>query len=176
MLLMLTAFVAGCGSGSSDSPSSAAAGSSGSEPLVQGLSRRFLIEPRSLRAILRHPGAILLSAQSALEIANPGFVNSAIPVDVDELTDFGQTPDAFSNFAGWSERFGELGITPRSTVIVYDDGEIKFASRVRFLLDYFGVRRALLLNGGFNALQQEDLDGLQPLHSCCFIHRARLGE
>ena len=119
---------------------------------VTGLSHRFMIQPRNVRALLRRRDTVLLSAQSKLEIADAGFVNSAVPVDVDEITDFGQTPDAFSNFAGWSERFGALGITTRSTVIIYDDGELKFASRVRFLLDYFGVRRAFLLNGGFNAL------------------------
>src|ERR1019366_4762380 len=143
LLLPLTVTIAGCGSGSSDSSMS----------VSNGLSRRFLIEPHNLRAMLRHSGVVLLSAQSALEIANPGFVNNAIPVDVDQLTDFGQTPGAFSNLAGWAQLFGALGITARSTVIVYDDGELKFASRVRFLLDHFGVRRAFLLNGGFNALQ-----------------------
>ena len=142
-LLLLILIGAGCGSGgSSDSSTSTSS----------GLSRRFLIEPDSLPAMLRKRGVILLSAQSTLEIANPGFVNNAIPVDVDDLTTFSETPDAFTNFAGWEQRFGALGITPNSSVIVYDDGELKFASRVRFLLDYFGVRRAWLLNGGFNAL------------------------
>ncbi len=96
---------------------------------------------------------VLLSAHRPLEIANPGFVNDAVPVDVDALTDFSETPGAFSNLAGWAQLFGALGITANSTVIVYDDGELKFASRVRFLLAYFGVRRAFLVNGGFNALQ-----------------------
>ena len=120
---------------------------------VSGLSHRFLLEPRGLRALLRRRDTILLSAQSTIEVANPGFVNDAVPVDVDALTDFSETPGAFSNFAGWAQRFGALGITQRSTVIVYDDGELKFASRVRFLLDHFGLRRAFLLNGGFNALE-----------------------
>lgn len=142
LLLALTMVIGGCGSGSDSGSSSAS-----------GLSHRFLIEPDSLPAALKKHGVILLSAQSTLEIATSGFVNNAVPVDVDELTTFSETPDAFTNFAGWEQRFGALGITPKSTVIVYDDGEMKFASRVRFLLDYFGVRRAFLLNGGFNALQ-----------------------
>ncbi len=103
--------------------------------------------------MVKHRGVTVLSAQSMLEIENPGFVNGAIPVDVDALTDFSETMDAFTNFAGWEELFSALGITTKSTVIVYDDGELKFASRVRFLLDYFGVRRAFLVNGGFEALR-----------------------
>jgi len=143
LMLPLMLIVSGCGSGSSDSSTSGST----------GLSRRFLIEPSNLPAMLRRSGVVLLSAQSTLEIANPGFVNNAIPVDVDMITDFGQMPGAFSDLAGWAQLFGALGITTQSTVIIYDDGELKFASRVRFLLDYFGVRRAFLLDGGFNALQ-----------------------
>jgi thiosulfate/3-mercaptopyruvate sulfurtransferase len=143
VLTLMTLVVGGCDSGSSDASASA----------PTGLSHRFLIEPRSLPAMLRHRDVILLSAQSKLEIANPGFVNDAIPVDVDSIMDFGQMPGAFSDLAGCAQIFGALGITARSTVIVYDDGELRFASRVRFLLDYFGVHRAFLLNGGFNALQ-----------------------
>ncbi len=144
LLLLPLMMLFACGSGSADGGNSSGA---------VGLSHRFLIEASSLPALLRHRGVILLSAQSKLEIANPGFVNDAISVDADAITDFGQMPGAFTDLAGWAQLFGNLGITTQSTVIIYDDGELKFASRVRFLLDYFGVRRAFLLNGGFNALQ-----------------------
>ncbi len=83
----------------------------------------------------------------------PGFVNDAIAVDVDALTKFSESPGAFDNFAGWAAIFGSLGVSNRSEVIVYDDGEMKFASRVRFLLFYFGVRNTFIVNGGFAALQ-----------------------
>ncbi len=144
LLLLPLLLVFACGSGSADSGNSSGA---------VGLSHRFLIEASSLPALLRRRNVVLLSAQSTLEIANPGFVNDAISVDVDAITDFGQMPGAFADLAGWAQRFGNLGITTQDTIIIYDDGELKFASRVRFLLDYFGVRRAFLVNGGFNALQ-----------------------
>src|SRR5580693_2109990 len=98
-LFPLMVIVAGCGSGSSGSASTSDA---------TGLSRRYLIEPRNLPAMLRRSRVVLLSAQSALEIANPGFVNDAVPVDVDALTDFSETPGAFSNLAGWAQLFGAL--------------------------------------------------------------------
>ena len=44
-------------------------------------------------------------------------------------------------------------------MILYDDGEIKFASRVRFLLDYFGVHRTFMVNGGYNAMKPLIADG-----------------
>src|ERR1019366_71372 len=35
----------------------------------------------------------------------------------------------------------------------YDDGELKFASRIRFLLAHFGVQNADLVNSGFAGMQ-----------------------
>ena len=155
LALTLTATLAIRGSGLAEEAGTGVADINAASEAIgaSGLSRRFLLEPRSLRVLLRRRGTVLLSAQSTIEIANPGFVNDAVPIDVDAFTAFSETPDAFSSFAGWAERFGALGITRRSTVIVYDDGELKFASRVRFLLDHFGLRRAFLLDGGFKALQ-----------------------
>lgn len=150
--LILAVALRGAGSAQETPPPAADSFLASEGAVAGGLSRRFLLEPRSLRALLRRPDTILLSAQSVIEIANPGFVNNAVPVDVDAITDFGETPGAFSNFAGWADRFGALGVRRGSTVVIYDDGELKFASRVRYLLDHFGVRRAFLINGGFNAL------------------------
>lgn len=122
-------------------------------------SPRFLIAPNRLPAMLKKGGVILLSAQSKGEVAESGFVNDAIPIDVDDLTTMSEEPGIFTDFTAWSQYIGSFGIDNRSTVIVYDDGELKFASRVRFLLNYFGVRRAYLLNGGFNALAALIADG-----------------
>jgi thiosulfate/3-mercaptopyruvate sulfurtransferase len=130
----------GCGSGSS--------GESG--PF---LSTAFVLAADSLPAALNGTGVVLMSAQSVQEIAPAGFVNDAIAVDVDALTRFSESPGAFENFAGWAALFGSLGVSNRSEVIVYDDGEMKFASRVRFLLYYFGVPSTFIVNGGFAALQ-----------------------
>ncbi len=136
MVLTLT----GCGSGSSGE----------SAPL---LSSAFVLPADSLPAALQQSAVVLMSAQSGTEISNPGFVNDAIAVDVDALTKFSESPGAFDNFAGWAAIFGSLGVSNRSEVIVYDDGEMKFASRVRFLLFYFGVRNTFIVNGGFAAMQ-----------------------
>ncbi|HXR34561.1 MAG TPA: hypothetical protein VN754_01355, partial [Candidatus Binataceae bacterium] len=137
-LIVLT--LTGCGSGSSGE----------SSPF---LSSAFVLPADGLPTALQQSGVVLMSAQSATEISEPGFVNDAIAVDVDALTKFSERPDAFDDFAGWAAIFGSLGVSNRSAVIVYDDGEMKFASRVRFLLFYFGVRNTLIVNGGFAALQ-----------------------
>jgi thiosulfate/3-mercaptopyruvate sulfurtransferase len=149
LVLQLTILaMTGCGSGSSES-----AGPS------NGQSSEFVLAADKLPRALTRSDVVLLSAQSAIEISNPGFVNNAVPVDVDAITSFGQQPGAFTDYSGWAQIFGSLGISAASTVIVYDDGEMKFASRVRFLVHYFGARRTYIVNGGYNALLPLIADG-----------------
>ena len=131
-------FLIGCGSAPSSNPSP--------------LSSAYVMPAAELPAALKQPGVVLLAAQSKLEISAPGFVNNAVAVDVDAVAAFGQTTGAFTNFSGWASLFGALGISGAQEVILYDDGEMKFASRVRFLLAYFGVGRTFIVNGGYNAL------------------------
>ena len=131
----------GCGSGSSD-------GSGGPT-----LSSEFVMPVERLPKALKRPGVVLLSVQGHGEISNPGFVNHAVPVDETEIRVFSETPGAFTNLSAWAEMFGALGITSKSEVILYDDGEMKFASRVRFLLYYFGAHRTFIVNGGYNAMK-----------------------
>lgn len=60
---------------------------------------------------------------------------------------FGDGQDA----EGWSAKIGELGICPGSKVVVYDDLGLKNAGRIWWILRYWGVSDARLLNGGWKA-------------------------
>ncbi len=148
LVLQLTILAAiGCGSGSSGTSA------------APTLSSRFVIPVDRLPGALDHKGVVLLSVQGSGEISEPGFVNDAIPVDESALRVFSETPGAFTNFSAWAQIFGKLGLSDNSEVILYDDGEMKFASRVRFLLYYFGVRRTFIVNGGYNAMKPLIADG-----------------
>jgi len=149
VLLLTIIAAAGCGSGSPDA---------NTEP---GLSTRFVMPVDRLPATLKHKGVVLLSVQESDDggISNPGFVNNAVPVDELDLKLLSEMPGAFTNFSAWAQQFGALGISENSEVILYDDGEMKFASRIRFLLYYFGVHRTFIVNGGYNAMQPLIADG-----------------
>lgn len=58
---------------------------------------------------------------------------------------FGNGQDA----DGWSTRIGSLGIGSHSKVVVYDNGSFKDAARVWWILKYWGVEDARLLNGNW---------------------------
>lgn len=65
---------------------------------------------------------------------------------------------------GWSRRIGTLGIDRESEVVVYDDMGGLLAARIWWLLRYWGVDGARLLNGGWRAWQAEGLptDAVEP--------------
>lgn len=66
---------------------------------------------------------------------------------------FGAGTDA----AGWSARIGGLGIGPDSKVVLYDGVSFKDAARVWWILKYWGVKDARLLNGNWNGWKQAGL-------------------
>jgi thiosulfate/3-mercaptopyruvate sulfurtransferase len=51
----------------------------------------------------------------------------------------------------WAKRIAALGIGDADAVVVYDDNLSKDAARVWWILRYFGVKDARLLNGGWPA-------------------------
>jgi thiosulfate/3-mercaptopyruvate sulfurtransferase len=53
----------------------------------------------------------------------------------------------------WSDRIGALGIDLQTSVVVYDDGSVKDAARIWWILRYWGFQDARLLNGGWPAWQ-----------------------
>lgn len=52
---------------------------------------------------------------------------------------------------GWEKRLREAFVSGEGPVVVYDDGPSKDAARVWWILRYWGVREARLLNGGWAA-------------------------
>jgi thiosulfate/3-mercaptopyruvate sulfurtransferase len=66
---------------------------------------------------------------------------------------FGDGRDA----AGWAERIGQLGIRVDSTVIVYDDVRAKDSGRIWWILRYWGIEDARLLDGGWGAYKAAGL-------------------
>jgi thiosulfate/3-mercaptopyruvate sulfurtransferase len=53
--------------------------------------------------------------------------------------------------AEWARRLGALGIDPKRKVVVYDAGKKVDGARVWWVLRYWGVGQARLLNGGWMA-------------------------
>jgi thiosulfate/3-mercaptopyruvate sulfurtransferase len=113
----------------------------------------LLVEPQQLSrlSLSSEVRTVVLDARSKEEFEK-GHLPGAIWVDVDEWKQsFRDGTDA----KGWSERIGKLGIDNQSRVVVYDEALTGSAARVWWILRYWGLEDARLLNGGFKAWEAE---------------------
>lgn len=108
--------------------------------------------PRPERLV--EPGALAAAADFVILDVRPekayaaGHVPGARRVDPDEWgKGFGDGTD----LAGWAKRIGGIGVTANSKVVLYDDNRSKDAARAWWMLRYFGVADARVLNGGWRA-------------------------
>jgi thiosulfate/3-mercaptopyruvate sulfurtransferase len=113
----------------------------------------LLVEPASLALPGATAGLVVLDARP-----RPQFEASRVPgarwVDAaDWAKSFadGKDPDA------WSARIGRLGIASGSKVVVYDASSSKDAARVWWILTYWGVEDARLLDGGWPCYEKAGL-------------------
>ncbi|NLS92762.1 MAG: sulfurtransferase [Planctomycetaceae bacterium] len=113
---------------------------------------RLLIEPGRLAKA--KPGQFVILDVRSQEAYDEGHIPGAIRVDHDEWKDaFGDGSDA----EAWSKRIGGLGIGPESSVVAYDGSACKEAGRIWWILRYWGVSDARLLNGGWKAWNAKKL-------------------
>jgi thiosulfate/3-mercaptopyruvate sulfurtransferase len=106
------------------------------------------------------------------ELARPETAERFVVLDVRSKEDYhrGHIPraqridhdgwkDAFEKESreDWGRRIGELGIGKDSQVVVYDDTGMKKAGRIWWILRYWGVADARLLNGGWREWTAKEL-------------------
>ncbi len=114
---------------------------------------RMLLQPERLAKPEVADRFVILDVRSS-EAYEAGHIPGAIRVDPNQWKDaFGDGSDA----EGWSKRIGDLGIGADSSVVVYDDSAAKDAARIWWILRYWGVRDARLLNGGWKTWKAEGL-------------------
>ena len=102
----------------------------------------LLAEPADLKTA---KGAVLLDVRPRSQYLD-GHVPGAVWVDVAGWSKaFGEGKDT----QGWSKRIGALGIDMDTPVVVYDDSQSREAARVWWIMRYWGLKGARLLNGGW---------------------------
>jgi thiosulfate/3-mercaptopyruvate sulfurtransferase len=113
-----------------------------------------------------YPRSDLLIEAPALEKAGQNFL--ILDARPREQYETGHVPNAvWVNHAKWSkafaagqdprewaERLSGHGINTDRPVVVYDDGSVKDAARIWWILHYWGVRDVRLLDGGWHAWRE----------------------
>ena len=116
-----------------------------------------IVSADELPLLIENQNPIILSTQSQMKEKGdePGYLKGAFAVNEDEWTTDSRHQAQLDNLGQWSGLIGRLGIGSRQRfVIVYDNGALKFGSRIRFLLHHYGVDRAVLVNGGWPAIEK----------------------
>jgi thiosulfate/3-mercaptopyruvate sulfurtransferase len=106
-----------------------------------------------------------------------GHIPDAIWVDHDNWSKaFAKEQDADR----WQKFIGEVGITPDSDVVIYDNHSTNRAARIWWILRYWGIGDVKLLNGGWKAWTSIDkpvtkeTPKVEPVHVKFTPHLERL--
>jgi thiosulfate/3-mercaptopyruvate sulfurtransferase len=114
----------------------------------------LLVSFDELQARLGEQDLRLLDARPRAEYEE-GHIPGAVWVDAKAVEKMAAKPGGLSDRAAWEAWIAPLGISPATTVLVYDGNRQLDAARVWWLLCYLGVGRAGLTNGGFPLWQKE---------------------
>lgn len=113
-----------------------------------------LLPPDRLLAELIETGddGVLLDVRDAASY-DAGHLPTAVRVDPQLWKQLSLDPaTGLDHAAQWRHRVGQLGIDANDTVFVIDDGSMKQAARVWFLLQHLGAQQVFVVDGGWPAV------------------------
>lgn len=114
----------------------------------------MLVETDWLARHVNDPRVRIIDTRS-VEAYATGHIPGAVHFDTAKL----RTTDSEAAYIPPPEDFaammGELGVSPKSRVVIYDDRGGVIGVRLWFVLDYYGHRQVSLLNGGWNKWTKE---------------------
>jgi thiosulfate/3-mercaptopyruvate sulfurtransferase len=117
----------------------------------------LLVETQKLAQLLSSAQLRLLDARPR-EDYRLGHLPGAVNLPALETDDLDANRRGFPIPPEWAERlFRGAGISSKSQVVIYDDQGNRFATRVFYVLEFFGHSHVQVLNGGFKKWQSEGL-------------------
>jgi thiosulfate/3-mercaptopyruvate sulfurtransferase len=118
-----------------------------------------LIEPSELfQTLQQSPGDFLIIDLCSEQNYQQGHVAGALHVSPKELMDGrSPAPGKLPDKARLDALFSRIGLTPASTVVVYDDEGGGWAGRMAWTLDVIGHHNWRYLNGGLPAWRDDGL-------------------
>jgi thiosulfate/3-mercaptopyruvate sulfurtransferase len=115
----------------------------------------MLVETNWLADHVNDPQMRIVDARS-IEVYANGHIPGAVHLDTAKL----RTKDDEAEYIPLPEEFvammGELGISNKTRVVIYDDRGGVLGVRLWYVLDYYGHRKVGLLNGGWNKWMKEE--------------------
>lgn len=90
--------------------------------------------------------SILLDVRPQKDFA-AGHIDGAISLDVKAWDQAFAKPDV----AEWNRRIGDAGLVPSDAIVIYAGDDVRDATRIWWILKYWGFSNVRLLNGGWSA-------------------------
>lgn len=112
----------------------------------------LILDPATLSRHLEDPHLLIIDVPLKADSYPAGHVPGAIFLDSRRLlAGSGDVPNDVPTEAALSTLFSELGLTPETHVVAYDDEGGGWAGRLLWTLELIGHRRYSYLNGGIHA-------------------------
>jgi len=107
----------------------------------------LLIEAEQLEKKLNNNNLRILDVRPQAEY-DKAHIPGAVRVDVRDWRNLAVKDNGLHDASAWAEKVGALGIT-RDTVVVVYGRRVSNTARIWWLLEYVGMKNALILNGGW---------------------------
>ncbi len=149
-----------------------------------------LVSAADLHTLLSDPTVRVFDCRFALQDADHGrrayalaHVPGAVFVDMNRDLSLPHVPGRTGRHplparSDWQQRAGELGITPNSKVMLYDDNGGASAARMWWMLQWLGHGDVAVLDGGWQAWQRAalptDVTPTEPVPAVSYPERTRL--
>lgn len=109
-----------------------------------------LISVNDLAKELKNPDYVVVSAEIETEYAKV-HITGAVNISYKAFFKPGDVEGIMIPVDQMAKIFGENGVSEKKTIVVYDEGSMKYAGRLYFLLKYLGAPNVKVLNGGLEA-------------------------
>ncbi len=109
-----------------------------------------LISVNDLAKELKNPDYIIVSGEVETEYAKV-HINGALNVSYKAFFKPGAIEGLMVSDAEIVKILGEAGISESKTIVLYDEGSMKYAGRLYFILKYMGAPKVKILDGGLEA-------------------------
>jgi len=116
-----------------------------------------IVEASALADLMAQEGVVVVDARAAEEF-NKGHLKGAVNLSPDELNGQGTVAGMLGTPQQFNRVMSKSGISPESTVIVYDGNDGIFASRLWWAMKVFGHENVKVVNGGASAIVNAGLE------------------
>jgi thiosulfate/3-mercaptopyruvate sulfurtransferase len=105
-----------------------------------------IIQAKDARKLVDDDKTIIISTRKAEDYAKV-HINNAINIEMKSLYQEGPIEGLLKSPAEMAKIFGQNGVDPSKTIIIYDNGKYVYATFMYWILDYLGYPNVKVLDG-----------------------------